>query len=248
MEIIRLAETTSTNSALKEIADAPHATVLVTDCQTAGRGQRGNSWEAQPGCNLTFSIMLRAAALAARNQFAVSCAVALGVVDMLKSLLPDRNDITVKWPNDIYVGDRKICGILIENSLSGNLIASSVAGVGINVNQRRFYSDAPNPVSLFQLTNRQYPLEKLLEDVCRRIISYFDKYVACDESGRFTALFELYKASLWRREGTYKYRDNLYDEEITATFLDIQPSGHIILRLLDGTTRTFAFKQLTHLP
>ncbi len=138
-------------------SDAPHGYVLMAREQTAGRGQRGNSWEAAPGMNVTMSVMLRPQGLPAAAQFAISEAVAMGVVDLLDSLGVD--GARVKWPNDIYVGDRKVCGILIENSLCGTIVGRSVAGVGLNVNQREFVGGAPNPVSLRQLLGRDLDVE-----------------------------------------------------------------------------------------
>ncbi|MDE6431375.1 MAG: biotin--[acetyl-CoA-carboxylase] ligase, partial [Duncaniella sp.] len=115
--------------------------------QTAGRGQRGNSWESAPGKNITMSILLRPEGLHPSRQFVISRAVSLAITGVLRRYMP-ASAVRVKWPNDIYVDDRKICGILIENVISSASIRQSVVGIGINVNQRRFLSDAPNPVSM----------------------------------------------------------------------------------------------------
>ena len=165
-----LQEVGSTSTYLRENrADAPHATVVAARSQTAGRGQRGNSWEAEPGRNLTFSMLLRPRGVDARTQYAVSEAVATAIVTVLRRYVPDSDHLTVKWPNDIYYTDSKLCGILIECSLSGLTIDRAVAGVGINVNQTEFRSDAPNPISLRQITGREYPLEPLLAEVALAI-------------------------------------------------------------------------------
>lgn len=236
MEIIRVSQTASTNSLIKEIK-AAHATVLVADCQTAGRGQRGNSWEAEPGANLTFSIMLKRGDLRADRQFIVSCAIALAIVEALDDLLPLRDDITVKWPNDIYVGDKKICGILIENSLTGAYVSSSIAGIGINVNQICFLSNAPNPVSMKQLTGMHYSLPDLLERICLRIIERFE--LATDDVVR------QYKCRLWRREGFHRYIDVASGKNFLARIADVEPSGHLILETMEGQQRRYAFKEVT---
>ncbi|MDE5982764.1 MAG: biotin--[acetyl-CoA-carboxylase] ligase, partial [Duncaniella sp.] len=134
--IITLPEAGSTNTELAAIAaESPHGTVVTTRCQTAGRGQRGNTWEAAPGRNITMSVLLKPETILAREQFAVSEAVSLAIVTVLRRHLPAEAHVAIKWPNDIYVNDLKICGILIENSLIGNRIGHSIAGIGININQ-----------------------------------------------------------------------------------------------------------------
>ena len=156
MTIIELESVPSTNTWAKEHAEElHHADIVLTHDQTAGRGQRGNSWEAEPGMNLTFSLCLEPSSILPSEQFLLSEAVALGVADAVAQALgldTQQEEITVKWPNDIYAGNRKIAGILIEHSIRGNRIAKSIAGIGLNVNQRLFRSDAPNPVSMHQLT------------------------------------------------------------------------------------------------
>jgi BirA family biotin operon repressor/biotin-[acetyl-CoA-carboxylase] ligase len=167
--LIALDSVPSTSSYLATIADTlPDGTVVVTREQTAGRGQRGNSWEAEPGANLTFSLLLRPEGVKAVEQFAISEAVALGIVTALQAYMPGV-DVRIKWPNDIYANGRKICGILIENAILGTEIRRSIAGIGINVNQTVWRSDAPNPVSMAQLTGKTFDLDTLLTDVFRAI-------------------------------------------------------------------------------
>ena len=147
-----LAETDSTNTYLQQLdADRhlPEGYIAYTDTQRAGRGQRGNSWESQPGKNLTFSLLLRPEHIPANQQFLLSQAVSLAATDVLNRYA---SGFSIKWPNDIYWEDKKIAGILIENVLSGSTFARSIVGIGLNINQERFISDAPNPVSLFQIT------------------------------------------------------------------------------------------------
>jgi len=211
-----------------------HGTVVITDHQTAGRGQRGNSWEASPGENLTFSLFIKPDGMAARDQFYISEAVALGITDVLNTLLSD-NVVAIKWPNDIYVDDRKICGILIENSLTGSFIGYSIAGIGLNVNQRSFYSDAPNPVSLAMLTGLKYDLAELLDRVVDATLSRLVQPVA----GRHAD----YMASLYRREGS-GYRDTSTGEEFHAVIADIAPTGHMTLLDTEGHYRIYAFKEV----
>ncbi len=154
--------------------EAPHGLVVAAREQTAGRGQRGNTWESGPGLNLSFSIVLRPGDLHAVRQFCISEAVALAVAETVEEELRSNgvdDPVYVKWPNDIYVGDRKICGILIENTVTGTHIDKSVVGIGLNVNQREFHSDAPNPVSIIQLTARETPLQPLLDRLTARLLT-----------------------------------------------------------------------------
>lgn len=233
---IELPEVGSTNTWLRENADTlPHATVVTAVTQTAGRGQRGNSWESQPGANLTFSLLLRPDRFAASRQFLLSEAVALGVASALKPLLPGHH-VSVKWPNDIYVDDFKICGILIENSLSGNLIGHSVAGIGINVNQQRFFSDAPNPVSLYMLTGRQYLLQPLLHNVVDCIMRLLDTDT--------DTLHAMYLGNLYSAASA-RYRDTATRRVFDAAIHGISPDGMLTLRdITDGQLYTYAFKEV----
>lgn len=241
--MIFLETTPSTNTAAKQLLcreHLAHGTVVYTRCQTAGRGQRGNSWEAAPGLNVTMSLILRPTGMPAAEQFYLSEAVALGVADVVEMLLDDvsHEEVTVKWPNDIYVGDRKIAGILIENSLSGANIEWSVAGIGLNVNQREFLSDAPNPVSIFQLTGRSYPIEEATSLIAERILSRLEQ--PRDE------LHAVYRSRLWRREGYHSYATP-EGREFEARIVDVAPTGHLTLATTEGPLPSFAFKEVAAL-
>ncbi|KAA9331264.1 biotin--[acetyl-CoA-carboxylase] ligase [Adhaeribacter soli] len=153
---------TSTNTVAQELVNKNEATegcVILTSCQTAGRGQRGNTWEAASGQNLTLSVIYKPIFLAASEQFYLNIAVSLGVSDFLKRHLPA--GVLLKWPNDLYFIEKKLGGILIENSISGNNLQSSIIGIGLNVNQVFF--DNPNAVSLKLITGHTYELQPLVE-------------------------------------------------------------------------------------
>ena len=152
-EPIWLDETTSTNSYLAELCDTqtcPELTSIYTAYQSAGRGQRGNSWESEAGANLLFSFVVYPEFLEARRQFLLSQITALALQEIL-SLYTE--DIRIKWPNDIYWKDKKLCGTLIENDLTGTHIGRSISGTGVNLNQEQFISDAPN--SCITLSNHR---------------------------------------------------------------------------------------------
>lgn len=156
----------STNDeARRLIRDLDNLSVIAARCQTAGRGQGDHKWHSLPGENLTFSVVLKfgergLAPLAARDALLITETVTLA----LRLYLEEKGiTVRIKWPNDIYTGDRKICGILIENILQGQDVASSIVGIGLNLNQTEFPSDLPNPVSLALLTGSRYdPAAELL--------------------------------------------------------------------------------------
>ena len=157
----------STNDeARRLIQDLDNLSVIAARCQTAGRGQGDHKWHSLPGENLTFSAVLKfggqgLAPLAARDALVITETVTLA----LRLYLEERGvKARIKWPNDIYVGDSKVCGILIENILHGAEIASSIIGIGLNLNQKDFPADLPNPVSLTLLTGRSYDIEEELKD------------------------------------------------------------------------------------
>lgn len=220
----------STNSALPR--NAAHGDALMALEQTAGRGQRGNSWEAEPRRNITLSLMLRPEGFPAMRQFEVSEAVALGVSDLLQELGVE--NVAVKWPNDIYVGNRKICGILIENTLSGNLISRSIAGIGLNVNQQEFRSDAPNPVSLIQLIGREHDLRTLAERMIALILARLNRGNNHDD----------YRRSLWRGTGEWPWRTP-DGQQFTASITDVLPDGRLCL---SGRPTPYPFKTVFPIP
>lgn len=245
MKLIELDECTSTNSYLAGIArETPHATVVTARSQTAGRGQRGNSWESQPGENITMSVLLRPEGLHPARQFIVSEAVSLAIVGVLRRYLPGC-DVRIKWPNDIYVGDGKICGILIENSISPTGINHSIVGIGINVNQKRFLSDAPNPVSMAQVAGKDFDVRGLVREFSSEIINEVEAAVKAELSHGSSALAERYFDALWRTDGYYAYVDNLRHERISARITGVAPDGIITLRMESGEHRSYAFKEIS---
>ncbi len=228
-QIIHISETDSTNSWLKHHRSAQDS-VVWTDFQTAGRGCGTNRWESEAGQNLLFSILIHPKAIAARQQFIISQAISVAICDVLARYI---KEVSIKWPNDIYWRDQKLCGILIENTLSSDQIRESIIGVGLNINQREFVSDAPNPVSLWQI--RQESTDR--EEILGAILSAFD-WEAEDISERYEQL-------LYRREGYHPYRDEKGDFQ--ARIAAIEPDGHLILQDVEGRQRRYAFKEVSFL-
>ena len=164
-EIIRLRQVDSTNRYYMDwlTRERPsEGTIIVADSQTEGRGLDGANWESEPGQNLTFSVVLYPEFLAPDGQFYLNKAISLGLVSAVKQLLPGRDDIRIKWPNDIYVGNRKLAGTLIQNGVKGSKLYFAVIGIGLNVNQENFPGEAANPVSLKMLTGNDYRLDQVL--------------------------------------------------------------------------------------
>lgn len=145
-------------------------TTIVTNQQTAGRGQRGNVWLSEAGKNLTFSIIFKPVFLAAKGQFYLNIAVSLGIYDYLSEML-ENDVIKIKWPNDIMVNDKKVCGILIENQLSGQLIQHSIVGIGLNVNQEKFSIEKATSMQL--ITGKEFLLTDILENLSEKIESRY---------------------------------------------------------------------------
>ena len=243
MEILHLEEVDSTNAYIMRNVGELEAPVMVTAYrQTAGQGQRGNSWEAEPGKNLTFSIFYRPASLPPMAQFSMSEAVALAVFDFLGA---HGIDAKVKWPNDIYVGDDKICGILIRHSVMGGAVSYSVIGVGINVNQKEFLSDAPNPVSMWQIMGVEHDLALMEKEISSIVEGRL--ILIRTEEGRL-ALHKEFMGKLWRGDDRlYPFTDTATGESFMASIDGIAFHGPISLRLADGSLRTYAFKEVSFL-
>lgn len=234
-------ETDSTMCRLR----APEATaqdeefVLATaDYQWAGRGQRGTHWEAERGKNLLFGFRFAPRFLRADKQFRLSEALALAVADAVRALA---GEASVKWPNDIYYGDRKICGMLLEHDLTGAYIATTLTGVGLNVNQWTFTGDAPNPVSLRQILGHDTDRSALLTDILRR----FERNYRQLQAGEAGSLDHRYAANLYRREGFHPYRDK--EGDFMAAIEGVAPDGRLTLRDTQGRSRTYAFKEVVYL-
>lgn len=237
--IIRLSETTSTNNHLRGLVGKeplPEGSLVVAEYQTAGRGQPGNTWESEAGRNLMFSIILYPDFLPANRQFLISQIAALSVKETLDKYV---SGITVKWPNDIYWHDRKICGMLIENDLTGHTLFCSVIGIGININQQQFHSNAPNPVSLTQITGREYDREEILDTFLQRLYARYLDLIREEDA----AIARDYMSALYRAEGFHPYRDEqgLFHARIHS----IEPTGHLILQREDGRLSRYAFKEVS---
>lgn len=227
-EIIHIAETDSTNRWMRERGSEGDM-VVVADYQTAGKGQGTNSWESERGKNLLFSVLYHPQRIPANRQFHISMAVSLAIADALGEHI---GDVSIKWPNDIYWRNAKICGILIENRLLGQTIRDSIIGVGVNVNQRQFHSNAPNPVSLWQIHGHETDLELLLQSILDKFTLYINK----------KEIKTQYLHQLYRRKGFHPYADK--EGSFMAEIVDVEDDGHLLLCDDNGQQRRYAFKEV----
>lgn len=203
--------------------------------QTAGIGQRGNHWEAAPGMNLTFSLVLHPTFLPADRQFKLTEALSLALVDFLSPLTSHLSP-SIKWPNDIYVDGHKICGTLVSTRLVGNSIASAICGIGLNVNQRVFPDWVPHPTSLALLTDKQYELEPLLQQLLACIERRYNELKnGKDSEGEY--LSRLLNLGV---PAHYKYKE----EKVEATITGVDPHGHLMLTTTDGRRLCCGMKEI----
>lgn len=236
--IIRLEVTDSTNNyAIGQIKtnDLPEGTVVLTEEQTAGRGQMKNTWESEKGKNLLFSVVLYPSFLEIRQQFMLSKVVSLGIYNALNKYV-DR--LKIKWPNDVYCGDHKLGGILIEHSIMSSKLHHTVIGVGLNINQTEFFSDAPNPISLKNLTNQQFDREKILGEVLLAI----DEYYSTLREGFYKELDQNFLNALYRFNESYLYRSG--EELFKGKIVGVNEIGQLLILDENDRLRAFHFKEV----
>jgi BirA family biotin operon repressor/biotin-[acetyl-CoA-carboxylase] ligase len=270
---LHIDQTPSTNTWLMTHCreeDYPNLFTVYTFRQTAGRGQAGNAWESEPGKNLSFSTLVHIYTIEEASR--LNLLVPLTVVRVLlkvkgqrstaqqivRSAVQERKvmeEFTIKWPNDIYWGDKKVAGLLNENVIIGNRIAYAVAGIGVNVNQEVFRSDAPNPVSLKQITGETYELEPMID----AIVAEMERLLPLLQD--YETLKREYMAHLYRKTGFHLYverevstaptmiaRADKTNEEKHTPFLaeiaDVDEFGRLVLRTKTGELKTYHFKEI----
>ncbi len=233
---IWLEKVDSTNTYCMNLAakGEPEGVAVAAYFQEHGKGQRGNAWESQEGENLTFSLILRPTFLKVEEQFIISKAVALSVCDWINT---NGVQAKVKWPNDIYIGDKKICGILIENSFSGPTLEISVVGIGLNLNQKVFSDDLPNPISMSFLKGYTFSPELVLTE----IVSNIQKRYAAIKTNK-KSIDEDYLSQLYRFDEVHHFSAN--NEEFNAKIVGVKNTGELIIEDELGIRRNFAFKEV----
>ena len=253
-DIIWVESVDSTNEECRRhISEIDNLSVLSAMSQTKGRGQRGNSWSSAPGENLTFSIVLKfplpgefaeLEPMHAYDQFILSQIASLSVIELLSE---HGIKAQIKWPNDIYVGDRKICGMLIENSVRGEWMANSIIGIGLNINQRNFDVSIPNPTSMALCSSDpdiSFDKNKLLEVFMDIFKEYMNRY--CHIRGGYGRLCLLYLAQLWRKDIPATYLEH-ESEEFTGIIRGVSDKGCLLVETPEGIIKEFSFKEISYI-
>ncbi|NDW18334.1 biotin--[acetyl-CoA-carboxylase] ligase [Dysgonomonas sp. 216] len=240
-DYIYLQEVNSTSTYLKGLSvsetDLQEGTVVYTDFQTSGKGQQGNSWESEKRKNILFSILLYPKHVKPSEPFILSQLIAVAIRRTLNKYV---GNISIKWPNDIYWNDKKICGTLLENSFVGNSVSQSVIGIGININQESFVGSAPNPVSLKQVTGIEFDIMKILHEVVDNIAKLYEQ-----SKSNSQPIVDEYKQHLYRGKGTFPFCDK--DGSFMAQIEDIEPSGMLVLKTDKNNIHRYAFKEVKYL-
>ncbi len=240
MKIIKLDATHSTNLYLKDLMSKTSLedfTIVVTEAQTLGRGQMGTVWVSDPFKNLTFSVLKDLTSVRMTNPFELNICISLAIYNALSKLgIPN---LKVKWPNDILSGRSKICGILIENILSGSRMLSSVIGIGLNVNQKTF-KDLPNVSSLSLLTGKIYDLDELLFLIQDELKNTFLEFG--EKGAEF--MKQNYETLLFRKDKPSTFKDvegNMFMGFITG----VSDIGKLMVTLEDGVLKEFNMKEIS---
>ncbi len=234
---------TSSNDKAMELADKlDNLSIIAAFCQSAGRGQQGNKWSSEDGENLLFSIVIKnfnffgLSPLPVDRQFLISRAAALSVVSFLQKW---GLYASIKWPNDIYVGDKKIAGILIENSLRGNALTCSIVGIGINLGQHEFPAELPNPTSVSLECGQKFGKDDLVKEL-ERFAEIFEK--TSDESA--SDIEDEYENKLYRKSGWHPYRDITAGKFFEGRLIGTDKAGKAIIEDKSGAVRKYAFKEI----
>jgi len=233
-----LSSTNTYCASLQKKGKLQEGTIIHTNFQTAGRGQMGNTWESETDKNLLFSIILYPFSIKAQNQFIISKTISLGICDFLERYL---RNIFIKWPNDIYINNDKIAGILFENSLIQDEIEYAIAGIGLNVNQEKFISNAPNPTSLKILTGISFDLNDILSVLSKDLDNRYKqlKYDRISQIGN-EYISHLYRYNQWSE---YKDSKGIFDGRI----LSVTDAGRLQIEDRSGRIYEYGFKEVDFL-
>jgi BirA family transcriptional regulator, biotin operon repressor / biotin---[acetyl-CoA-carboxylase] ligase len=239
--LVKLDETESTNRFLNELIQKespPEGTIVTADYQVAGQGLGGTRWFSEPGSNLLMSVVFHPDFLPLKKIYLISKAIALAIKDFLAE---EGIHAKIKWPNDIYVDDKKICGVLIENSLRGSIVLQSVCGIGLNINQQIFPKDIPNPVSMKMVTGKTYSIDECRVRLCRQL----EKRYLQIKAQNFNLINNDYLKSLHRfyEMETYETTDGKFNAQI----IDVEDEGRLVIKKENGSILRFAFKEIKFL-
>jgi BirA family transcriptional regulator, biotin operon repressor / biotin---[acetyl-CoA-carboxylase] ligase len=232
-----LSSTNTQASLLLKESSPPEGTVVYTDYQTKGRGQAGSKWESEKGKNLLISIILYPRTVSPEDQFNISMALSLGLCDFIDLYI---QGTTIKWPNDIYVKNDKIAGILIENSVINKTIESTICGIGLNINQESFPGIIPDPVSLKLASGKEFDILICLKQLLSRLDNRYKQLLYDDRDYlRNEYLSRLYRFKKWH---SYKIEDTVF----TGRIFDVLPSGKLKIENKSGKITEYSFKEVDY--
>jgi len=237
-KIIKINSLDSTNNyfanLLKE-SKFTEGSIISSLYQETGKGHGTNIWESEKGKNILLSMVLYPDFLPIEKNFLISKVVSLGIANYV---LAKTNFVKIKWPNDIYYQDKKLAGILIENAIKGSSINQSIIGIGLNLNQIRFLSDAPNPLSLQQITGKTYSVDQEIIKLRNNIRFFYDKLKA----GKYAEINKEYLKCLYRFKELHTFKSN--KETFKATITGVNNFGHLQLTTEDKKQKEFEFKEI----
>lgn len=244
-KILHFRSLDSTNNRAKELLKThpvQEGTIIKAYEQKSGRGYSGNFWESEPGKNITISCILKPLFLSPQFQFRLTMILSIAVRETVEFFLRDHPcKVHIKWPNDIYVDNLKIAGILIENNIMADMIREAICGIGFNVNQMRFVSDAPNPVSLKMITGKNHTLDEVL-DVLRE---NFNNWYNILKSEELSIINESYHSNLYRLGELASFENNAIEFKGIITGTD--PYGRLLITDTGNRHMSFDFKEVAFL-
>jgi len=241
---IRLGETESTNTFainLLKNNNIPDGTIILTDKQTNGRGQRGNSWHSEPGMNIICSLILHPKFISVIDYFLLSKITALAIQKTIQYFINNSNQpVQIKWPNDILVSGKKICGILIENTIQQNNLKNSVIGFGINVNQIHFSENLPDSISMAKIASTTFNNELILEKFC----SLFETYYIKLKNLKMSLINEEYLKNLYGFSQLILIKEVYPNQLLKGQIKEVKNDGELIFLLDDNSERNYRFKEI----
>ncbi len=223
--VLEFDEVESTNLTANELIGeeiVSEGTVILAKFQKQGKGQEGNYWESEADQNLLMSVILCPAFLKPEKQFVLNKIVSLAVAEFVKKILPSQN-VKIKWPNDIYIDDKKVAGILISNIIKGSIFEYSIIGIGVNINQKEFMSDAPNPISIAQISHKNHDIKQAFLKLNIALTNWYEIL----RNGFITSIDENYIASLYRFGNYNPYK--ISDQKVNAKITGVSEYGHLML-------------------
>lgn len=238
--IIKLIEVDSTNTYATNLVSKTNpinGTVIRAEYQTKGRGQIGRYWNSAPNLNLLCSVILFPSSILVSDQFMISKVVSIAIAQLLEEY--DIEDVKIKWPNDIYVKDRKIAGVLIQNQIQGKSIKNSIIGVGINVNQLIWNIDIPNPTSISKITQKKHDIDNVLNDLLNNLSKYYYMLLY----GKHEAIDELYIRSLYLINSLHTFYQG--DATFNGAILGVNTNGQLLIRKSDQSISSYSFREIS---